>query len=114
MSNRIRTLMINIPNLPTMLAFRIIRRAVRRDPGYAEGWQANIAMSIYDESRRLETAIQSTISRTERGDFDSILTVPRDVAVAGMRKQHGELDGTFCNRAASRFMRTCFGVETSV
>lgn len=109
---RIKWLAINFWNLPTVLAFSIIRRAIRRDPGYAEGWQANIAMSIYDESRCHEPAIQSTINRTEHGDFDAILTVPRDVAVAGMRKQHGELDGAFCNRAASRFMKLCFGVET--
>lgn len=48
---RLKTWIINIPNIPTMLAFRVLTRAIRKDPAYAEGWQANIAMSVYDESR---------------------------------------------------------------
>jgi hypothetical protein len=79
MWNYVRTFIINVPNLPTMLAFRIVRRAIKKDAGYAEGWQSNIAMSIYDESRN----------------------------------QASGLDGKFCNRAAARFMKICFDVETS-
>ena len=51
MTQRLRTFLVNIPNIPTMLAFKILRRAIQRDPAYAEGWQSNIAMAIYDESR---------------------------------------------------------------
>jgi hypothetical protein len=113
--SKLRWLIINLPNIPTMLAFRIVRRAIRRDPGYAEGWQSNIAMAIYDESRRTDERqpyIESAIRRTERGDFDAVLSVPRDEAAQGLRQQiRRPLDSRFCNDAASRFMQICFGVN---
>jgi hypothetical protein len=68
---RLRTFLINIPNLPTMIAFRIVRRATLRDP-------------------------------------------PRNEIVEGLREQaNGQrpLDGAFCNRAATRFMDLCFGLN---
>ena len=112
---RLSTFLINIRNLPTMIAFRVVRRAIRRDPGYAIGWQSNMAMAIYDESRSQNARLpytENVIRRTERGDFDGILSVPRAEAVEGMREQaNGQrpLDGAFCNRAATRFMDLCFG-----
>jgi hypothetical protein len=112
MWNQIKTVMVNIPNLPTMVAFRILRRAIQSDPDYAEGWQSNIAMAIYDQSRKHEPHIHSVIRRTERGDFDAILSVPRNQAAEGLKRQAGELDSAFCNQAAARFMQTCFGVQT--
>ena len=111
--DRIRAFSINIPNLPTMLAFRILRHAIRKDAGYAEGWNANIAMAIYDESRHTPSVYEaSVLRRTERGDFDAILKVPRSEAVEGLRRkvETKALDGEFCNRASARFMKNCFGV----
>ncbi len=107
---KIKWLFINIPNIPTMLAFRILCHAIRNDPGYAEGWQSNIAMAVYDESRRAgdrQPFIESAIRRTERGDFDALLSAPRDEVVEGLRKQISpSLDSRFCNEAAARFYET--------
>lgn len=112
---KLRWLFINIPNLPTMLAFRILKRAIAKDAGYAEGWHSNIAMAIYDESRRVPSVYdESVLRRTERGDFDAILKVPRAEAVEGFRRkaERQPLNAEFCNHAAARFMNLCFGVKT--
>ena len=98
---RLKTWFINIPNLPTMIAFRILRRAIAKDAGYAEGWHSNIAMAIYDESRRVPSVYdESVLRRTERGDFDAILKVPRVEAVEGLRRktERQPLNAEFCNR----------------
>jgi hypothetical protein len=112
MTQKLQWLWINRSNLLTMVAFRVLRRSMARDSGYAVSWHSNIAMAIYDESRRHDSVTASVIRRTERGDFDGILTVPRDAAVRGLRQRAGELDGTFCNHAAARFMKLCFGVDS--
>lgn len=116
---RLRTWIANIPNIPTILAFRLIRRAIRKDTAYAEGWQSNIAMALYDESRSARSVSSpyaaSVLRRMERGDFDGILRVPRSEAVDGLRDQIAEqqaLSHEFCNRATARFMQICFGVNT--
>ena len=46
---KLRELFINWRNLPTMIAFRILQRAIQRDSGYAQIWQNNIVMAIHDE-----------------------------------------------------------------
>lgn len=115
MIQKLQWLWLNRSNLLTMIAFRVLRRSMVRDSGYAISWHSNIAMAIYDESRRTDNkpeALVSVARRTERGDFDAILTVPREQAVAGFRQRLGELDAAFCNQAAARFMKLCFDVDS--
>lgn len=42
----------NIPAIPTMIACRVLTRALRKDKGFYIAYQANIAMAFYDEFRR--------------------------------------------------------------
>lgn len=52
MSNRLRVFWNNLINLPTLLAIRILTRALRKDKGFYYSYQANIAMAFFDEFRR--------------------------------------------------------------
>lgn len=46
----------NIPNLPMMITFRILRRTLAANYDYAWGWHSNIAMAAYDEGLGHEAA----------------------------------------------------------
>lgn len=38
----------NFKALPTMLAYRVLRRAMQRDPSYAHSWYCNVWAPIFD------------------------------------------------------------------
>lgn len=106
----LNTWFVNIPNIPTMLAFRVIRRAIQKDPAYAEGWHSNIAMTIYDESRPQCICL---ILLNEDEEFKGHR--PDCAIVRAHDARHFEehkLTHQFCNNAAARFMKMCFGVDT--
>lgn len=117
--NRLHWLLINFRNLPTYLAFRILKRSILKDPAYAEGWQANIAMAIYHESlkeiHRLPD-IEGEIVKIERGEVDAALDpYLKRLRLTNLRREWERCAGLspkFCDQAANRFMKSCFGVET--
>ena len=45
----LRWLWVNRWNLPVILAFKIVNRAIMNDPAYAWGWHCNVAMASVDE-----------------------------------------------------------------
>lgn len=102
---RLKTWLINIPNIPAMIAFRVLRRAIRKDPAYAEGWQSNIAMAIYDESR------PQCICEILDGEFKGHRP-DCSIVRAHNAKVYEPLSHEFCNNATARFMNLCFGVDT--
>lgn len=59
-----------------------LRKAFKEDPGYAWSWHCNIAMAMYDE-------------------------FPDSFWVPDRSEQH-----KICNKAASRFMKNAFDIET--
>ena len=59
-----------------------LRKAFKEDEGYAYSWHCNIAMAMYDE-------------------------FPDSFWVPDRSEQH-----KICNRAATRFMKNAFGVDT--
>ena len=61
-----------------------IKKALEADDSYAYSWHANIAMAMYDEMPESAT-----------------FWLPDG------KEQH-----KICNRAATRFMKNCFGVDT--
>ena len=103
----LRTWIINIPNIPTMLAFRIIQRAIRRDPDYAEGWQSNLAMAIYDESRPQCICRYRYPEPMEWPGHDDDCAIVR--AHDARHFNEHKLSRKFCSNAADRFMQICFG-----
>lgn len=109
MRAKLKAWITNIPNIPTMLAFRVLRRAIRNDRAYAEGWQSNIAMAVYDESRPQCICQYRCPEPIEWNGHDN------DCAIVGAHDarhfEEHKLSHKFCNNAASRFMQICFGVE---
>lgn len=73
--------------LEVQAAFAALKKALEEDPDYAYGWHCNIAMSCLD-------AIQ--ICRGKQSG--SLVDDKREHKIA--------------NDAASRFMKSCFDVET--
>ncbi len=49
--NRLSVWLHNLWHWRTRWAWRHLSKRMKRDRGYAESWQANIAMTIYDNSR---------------------------------------------------------------
>lgn len=49
MFKRLRYWILNFPNLPMMIAFRVLRRSLASDRGFAWGWHCNVAMASVDE-----------------------------------------------------------------
>lgn len=102
MKDKIETLMIR-------LAFRILRRALQKDPGYAWGWHCNLAMSIYDESH--PQCICEILDGEWQGGHRPDCSIVR--AHDARHFNEHALSPAFCNNAAARFMKLCFGVDTS-
>ncbi len=75
------------PTRPTKMqhsseAMDVLKKAFKEDPSYAWSWHCNIAMAMYDE-------------------------FPDSFWVPDRSEQH-----KICNKAASRFMKNAFGIET--
>ena len=51
----------NLISLPTLIAVRILTRALRKDKGFYYAYKANIAMAFYDEFRRQCKTEQMTL-----------------------------------------------------
>lgn len=107
--NRLKWLIINLKNLPTMLAFRMLKRAMVRDHSYAISWQSNIAMAIYDESRPQCVCLYRNPETVEWTGHDPDCAIVRTHDARHFEEHR--LSGAFCNNAASRFMKLCFGVD---
>lgn len=106
---KLKWLFINFRNLPTMIAFRILKRAMAMDKGYAISWQSNIAMAIYDESRPQCICLYRYPETAEWPGHDEDCAIVR--AHNARHFAEHELSSAFCDNAASRFMNLCFGVD---
>ena len=93
--------------MDTKEAFDKLKLAMQSDYGYAWTWHANIAMSIYDESR--PNCMCEILDGTPfKGHRPNCSVVRAKTAGAPLPLSH-----EFCNHAAARFMKLCFDVDTS-
>lgn len=94
--------------MTTKEAFDTLKQAINADSDYAWGWQCNIAMAIYDESRpQCYCAL---------GDEEWTGHKPDCSIVRAHDARHFEehrLSSAFCNNAAARFMKLCFDVDVT-
>ena len=89
-------------------AFRILKKGLQNDPDYAWGWQCNLAMAIYDESR--PQCICEILDGKYKGHRpDCAIVKAHD---ARHFNEH-VLSHQFCNNAAARFMKLCFDVDVT-
>jgi len=110
MIQKLQWLWINRGNLLTMIAFRLLRRAMVRDTGYAISWHSNIAMTIYDESRPQCICQYRYPEPIPWNGHDEDCAIVR--AHNARHFEEHKLSHQFCNNTAARFMKLCFGVDS--
>ena len=71
-------------------AFKVLKKAMQEDEGFAWGWHCNIAMMCYDSIRNADEKITGATADDTQAHIDAHKT---------------------SNDAASRFMKLCFDAD---